>query len=69
MKLGFLERMMTTKEAIIALIRKLPDDVTVDDVMQELYVRRSIEEGLRELDDGQGIPHEDVKQRLTKWLT
>lgn len=59
---------MTTKEAIIELIRKLPDDATIDDVMGELYVRRSIEEGLRELDEGQGIPHEEVKQRLAKWL-
>lgn len=59
---------MTTKDAIIELIRKLPDDVTVDDVMQELYVRRSIEEGLRELDEGQGIPHDEVKRRLAKWL-
>ena len=59
---------MTTKDAIIELIRKLPDDVTVDDVMQELYVRRSIEEGLRELDEGKGIPHDEVKQRLAKWL-
>jgi hypothetical protein len=55
---------MTTKDAIIELIRKLPDDVTVDDVMQELYVRRSIEERLRELDEGKGIPHDEVKQRL-----
>ena len=59
---------MTTKDAIIELIRKLPDDVTVDDVMQELYVRRSIEEGLRELDEGKGIPHDEVKQRLAQWL-
>jgi predicted transcriptional regulator len=59
---------MTTKDAIIELIRKLPDDVTVDGVMQELYVRRSIEEGLRELDEGKGIPHDEVKQRLAKWL-
>ena len=59
---------MTTKDAIIELIRKLPDDVTVDDVMQELYVRRSIEEGLKELDEGNGIPHDEVKRRLAKWL-
>ena len=54
---------MTTKDAIIERIRKLPDDV-----MQELYVRRSIEEGLRELDEGQGIPHDEVKRRLANSL-
>jgi hypothetical protein len=59
---------MTTKEAIIELIQRLPDDVSLDDVMHELYVRRSIEEGIRQLDQGQGIPHEKVKERLAKWL-
>ena len=59
---------MTTKDAIIELIRRLPDDVTVDDVMQELYIRRSIEEGLRELDEGKGIAHEEVKQRLARQI-
>ncbi|MBW3539587.1 MAG: hypothetical protein KY476_04895 [Planctomycetes bacterium] len=59
---------MTTKEAVLELIRRLPDDATVDDIMSELYVRRKIEEGLRELDAGKGIPHNEVKGTLAKWL-
>ena len=59
---------MTTKEAIIELIRKLPDDATVDEIMAELFSRRAIEQGLQELDQGQGIPHEEVKGRLAQWL-
>ena len=59
---------MTTKEAIIELIRKLPDDATVDEIMAELYARRTIEQGLKELDDGRSVPHEDVKRRLARWI-
>ena len=59
---------MTTKEAIIEIIRRLPDDVTVDDILAELYARRKIEQGLRQLDEGQGISHETVKQRVAQWL-
>lgn len=59
---------MTTKEAVIEMIRRLPDDVSVDDIMEELYVRLQIEESMRELDDGKGIPHEEVMKRMAKWL-
>ncbi len=58
---------MTTKEAVIDLIRRLPDDATIEDIMEELYVRQQIEEGLRQLDDGRGIPHEEVVERMAKW--
>jgi predicted transcriptional regulator len=32
--------------------------------MYELYAKRKIEEGLKELDEGCGIPHEEVERRL-----
>jgi len=57
---------MTTKETVIEIIRRLPDDVTVDDIMAELYSRRKIEEGLRQLDAGKGISHEEIKQRVAR---
>jgi predicted transcriptional regulator len=50
------------------MIRRLPDDVTVVNVMDELSFRRGIEEGLTQLDAGEGIEHEDAKKRLGKWL-
>ncbi|MEX0718984.1 MAG: hypothetical protein WD066_20485 [Planctomycetaceae bacterium] len=59
---------MSTKEAVMELIQRLPDDVTVDEIMEELYARRKIVEGLRQLDAGQGIPHEEVKARLARWF-
>lgn len=59
---------MSTKEAVIEMIRRLPDDATVPDIMAELYVRQKVDEGLRQLDAGQGIPHEEVKKRLARWL-
>lgn len=59
---------MTVKEIAIELIRQLPDDTTLDEIMEELFVRRTIEERLRELDEQGGLSHEEVKQRLAKWL-
>lgn len=59
---------MSTKEAVIEMIQRLPEDVTVPDIMAELYVRQKIEEGLRQLDAGEGIPHEEAKKQLAQWL-
>jgi len=44
------------------------DDVTIDDIMEELYVRRRIGEGLPQVDAGEVISHEDVKKRLSRSL-
>ena len=60
---------MSTKDAVIEMIRRMPEDVTVPDIMEELYFREKVDAGLHQLDDGQGIPHEEVKQRLSRWLS
>lgn len=59
---------MSTKEAVLDVVRRMPEDVTLEDIMEELYVRRRIADSERELDEGRGIPHDQVKQRLAKWL-
>lgn len=61
--------MSTTKEAIIKMIEQMPEEVSVTDIMAELYFFQKVESGLRDLDDGKGIPHEQVKERLKKWLS
>ena len=57
------------KEQVIDLVRNLPDEVTVDDIMRELYFKIQVDKGLKELDEGKGIPHEDVERRLSRWLS
>lgn len=57
------------KEQVIELVRNLPDEVTVDDIMRELYFKIQVDKGLKELDEGKGIPHEDVERRLSRWLS
>jgi predicted transcriptional regulator len=59
---------MSVKESVLDLVEQLPDDVTLSDILYELYVRHEIEEGIRELDAGQGIPHEEAMKRLARWL-
>ena len=57
------------KRDVIELIEAMPDDVTVRDIMAELYFKLQVEAGLKELEDGNGIPHEVVEKRLSRWLS
>jgi hypothetical protein len=58
-----------TKELVIEMIQRMPDDATVSDIMAELYIRQKIDVGLRQLDSGQSLSQEQVEQRLSRWLS
>lgn len=56
--------MQTAKEAARHLIDRLPDQATWEDIMYELYVKQKIEAGLKAVEEGRTIPHEEMKRRL-----
>ena len=57
------------KEKEIQIIQQLQDGVTVDDIFSEIYFKLQVDSGLRELDEGKGIPHQKVKERMSKWIS
>ena len=56
------------KQEVIRLVQSLPDSATMDDIMGELYFKMQVDGGLRELDEGKGISHEEAEKRMEKWL-
>ena len=61
--------MSEIKEQVLKLVRAMPEDATLDDVMAELYFKKKVDAGLMELDEGKGISHKDVEKRMSRWLT
>jgi predicted transcriptional regulator len=61
--------MMSTNEEVIRFIKGLPENVTLDDILEELNVRAKIEKGLRDLNTGKTVSHYEVKEKLSKWLS
>ena len=53
-----------TRDRMVEAIRELPADATVDDAIGRLVFLAKIEEGLAQLDRGEGVPHDEVKRRL-----
>lgn len=59
---------MTVKEQIVKIIEKLPDDATVSDIIAELYFKQQVDIGLKELDEGKDLSHQQANEQLAKWL-
>jgi predicted transcriptional regulator len=60
--------METEKDNIIKMIKTLPNDVSMEDIIEAIYVRKKIEKGLKDSEEGRLYTHEEAKQRLAKWL-
>lgn len=59
---------MTAKETVRALLDRLPDDCSLDDVLYHLYVVQAVGHGVADGDAGRVIPHEAVAADLRrKW--
>jgi len=52
------------RDRILQALQGLPADATFDDAIEKLVFLAKVETGLAELDEGQGVPHAVVKQRL-----
>ena len=58
---------MNTKEILRDVSDKLPPNTTLADPIYELELRQAVEQGLAELDRGEGVPIEQVKARIAEW--
>ena len=56
--------MSSVKEAAQAVIERLRDDATWDDLMYELYVKQKIEQGIADVEAQRVVPHDRVKTEL-----
>lgn len=52
------------KEAARQLVENLPEDVTWDDLMYQIYVRQNIEAGLADSEAGRVIEVEEIRKRF-----
>ncbi len=60
--------MATEKENILKMIQNLPDDISMEDIIEAIYIRKKIEEGLKDSKEEKLYTNEEVKERLEKWL-
>jgi len=56
------------KEKVRQVLDACPEEVNIDALMEKLYLLQKIEIAERELANGEGIPDEEVEQKLGQWL-
>ena len=60
--------MASPKEAVLELVKSLPDEASLEDIQYHLYVLQKIDRGLKDADEGRVISQEEMEKRFTKWL-
>ena len=60
--------MQTIKQEVSDLLKRLPDDCTLEDVQYHLYVLQKIERGLKDVEEGRVHTQEEVEKMMAKWL-
>ena len=61
--------MITAKDGVYALLSKLPNDCSLQDISYHMYVMQKICNGLESADIQGTVSQEEVEQCLLKWLT
>ena len=59
---------MLTKAKIKKSIDSLPDNMTVDQVIDRIILLDKIEQGLKDVEEGKVFTTKEAKAKLNKWL-
>lgn len=57
----------TVKQKILKAIEEMPADVTFSDVMERLYFLYKVEQGLKQVEAGDVISHDEAKKCIKTW--
>ncbi len=61
--------MNTVKDEVKSLLKKLPDNCTIEDIQYHLYVIGKIRNGIERAEKEGTVSQEDVEKRFSRWAT
>lgn len=60
---------MSNKERVIETVRELPDEATFEEILEQITILAALREGEADADAGRVIAHEEIKKRISQWIT
>jgi predicted transcriptional regulator len=60
---------MYNKEIVIGAVRKLPEELSLEEIAEEVAVLAAIQKGEEDADACRTIPHDEVKRRFQEWTS
>lgn len=61
--------MGTAKAEVESLLKKLPDDCSIEDIQYHLYVLEKVQKGLNRADVEGTLDQLEAEAKLKKWIT
>ena len=60
--------MTITKQQVLEIVKDLPDEVDIDEIMYRLYLRQKLEAAEKDVREGRVVSHEEVVKETSKWF-
>ncbi len=55
------------KELVMEVTNSLPDTATFDDIIEAIYIRLKIEEGIKDSQINKGLTTDELLEEIEKW--
>jgi hypothetical protein len=55
------------RDKAIEAVKEFPQEFELEDLIERLVFLEKVEKGLQQVEQGQTIPHEKVKEMTKKW--
>ncbi len=59
---------MIAKEQLLKAIEELPQNASIEDAMEKLFLIYKVDRGIQQADSGNKISQDEAKKRMGKWL-
>jgi predicted transcriptional regulator len=60
--------MIIAKRQVLDMIKDLPEQIDVDELIYHLYLRQKLEAAEKDVREGRLISHEEVVKETSKWF-
>ncbi|MDD4906451.1 MAG: hypothetical protein PHD39_09875 [Methylobacter tundripaludum] len=59
---------LSNKEIVKDLLQRLPDQISLHQIAQEIEFVAAVRQGMVELDSGEGISIDEIEKELPSWI-
>ena len=60
--------MSLVKDEVIKIIKKMPEDTSLEDIQYELYFKAKVEKGLKDIKESRTLNEEQMDKEIKSWL-
>jgi predicted transcriptional regulator len=60
---------MTAKELVIHALNKLPEETSIEEILEEIEILSAIQKGEAAADAGRVVSHDEVKNIVASWTS